>query len=283
MMIVAGVAVAGAAGLFGRSTTLAEPQAPAGPFVQPPLPFLDPELAPTISSRTVALHYGKHHGSYYANLNTLTKDTKYETMKLPEVVVEANQEIDRRIFNNAGQAWNRELYWQQFTPGGAKAPSGRLSQMIDGVFGSVDAMKAKLKTDSAAVFGSGWGWLAQDGDKLTIITTSGGDGPLTKNLTALIGIDVWEHAYYLDYENRRADHIQAVLDNIINWDVVVLVCWRRSPRQGRGWGVAGQAHQALSRLATASHPQPEPNTAVLSVFSFAFMASTEPNTSLIIW
>jgi superoxide dismutase, Fe-Mn family len=84
----------------------------------------------------------------------------------------------------------------------------------------VDAMKAKLKTDSTAVFGSGWGWLAQDGDNLTIITTSGGDGPLTKNLTALIGIDVWEHAYYLDYENRRADHIQAVLDNIINWDVV---------------------------------------------------------------
>ena len=130
------------------------------------------------------------------------------------------QETDRRIFNNAGQAWNHELYWQQFTPGGAKAPSGRLSQMINEVFGSVDAMKAKLKTDSTAVFGSGWGWLAQDGDKLTIITTSGGDGPLTKNLTALIGIDVWEHAYYLDYENRRADHIQAVLDNIINWDVV---------------------------------------------------------------
>ena len=220
MMMVAGAAVAGAAGLLGCSTTVVQAQAPAGPFVQPPLPFPEPQLAPTISDRTVTLHYGKHHASYYANLNTLTKDTKYETMKLPEVVVEANQETDRRIFNNAGQAWNHELYWQQFTPGGAKAPSGRLSQMIDEVFGSVDAMKAKLKTDSATVFGSGWGWLAQDGDKLTIITTSGGDGPLTKNLTALIGIDVWEHAYYLDYENRRADHIQAVLDNIINWDVV---------------------------------------------------------------
>jgi Fe-Mn family superoxide dismutase len=161
MMMVAGAAVAGATGLFGRSATLAEAQAPAGPFVQPPLPFRDPELAPTISSRTVALHYGKHHASYYA------KDTKYEAMKLPEVVVEANQESDRRIFNNAGQAWNHELYWQQFRPGGAKASSGRLSQMINQVFGSVDAMKAKLKTDSTAVFGSGWGWLAQDGDKLT--------------------------------------------------------------------------------------------------------------------
>jgi superoxide dismutase, Fe-Mn family len=154
IMVVAGAAVAGAAGLLGRGTTLVQAQAPAGPFLQPPLPFLQPQLAPTISNRTVTLHYGKHHASYYANLNTLTKDTKYETMKLPEVVVEANQETDRRIFNNAGQAWNHELYWQQFTPGGAKEPSGRLSQMINELGGRHEG-KAEDRQHGGIRFGLG--------------------------------------------------------------------------------------------------------------------------------
>jgi Fe-Mn family superoxide dismutase len=196
------------------------PAAPAGPFKQPPLPFHEAQLAPTIGTRTVQLHYGRHHASYYANLNNLTKDTKYASMQLPEIIVEANKETDRRIFNNAGQAWNHELYWEQLKPGGAKAPGGKLAEMISASFGSLDDMKKKLQADTTAVFGSGWGWLAQDGDKLTIITTPGGDGPLTRNMNALIGIDVWEHAYYLDYESRRGDHIAAVLNNIINWDVV---------------------------------------------------------------
>ena len=199
----------------------AAPPAPAaGPFKQPPLPFPDPELAPTISARTVAIHYGRHHASYYANLNNLTKDTKYVTMKLPEVILDANKETDRRIFNNAGQAWNHELYWEQFRPGGAKAPGGKLAGMIAASFGTLEAMKAKLKADATAVFGSGWGWIAQDGDKLVVVTTAGGDNPITRNMTPLLGLDVWEHAYYLDYENRRPDHIQAVVDNIVNWDVV---------------------------------------------------------------
>jgi len=222
-MIASVAAVAAASDLIRRGTTLAQaqaPAAPAGPFVQPPLPFLEPQLAPTISNRTVTLHYGRHHASYYANLNNLTKDTKFTTMKLPELIVEANKETDRRIFNNAGQAWNHELYWAQFKPGGAKAPTGKLLEMIGAAFGSLDQMKMKLKADTAAVFGSGWGWLAQDGTKLTSVTTVGGDNPITKNMTPLLGIDVWEHAYYLDYENRRPDHIQAVLDNIVNWDVV---------------------------------------------------------------
>jgi Fe-Mn family superoxide dismutase len=222
-MIASVAAVVAASDLIRRGTTLAQaqaPAAPAGPFVQPPLPFLEPQLAPTISNRTVTLHYGRHHASYYANLNNLTKDTKFATMKLPELIVEANKETDRRIFNNAGQAWNHELYWAQFKPGGAKAPTGKLLAMIDAAFGSLDQMKMNLNADTAAVFGSGWGWLAQDGTKLTSVTTVGGDNPITKNMTPLLGIDVWEHAYYLDYENRRPDHIQAVLDNIVNWDAV---------------------------------------------------------------
>ncbi len=198
----------------------AAPAPPAGPFKQPPLPFHESVLAPAIGARTVTLHYGRHHASYYANLNNLTKDSKYAAMQLPQIIVEANKETDRRIFNNAGQAYNHELYWEQFKPGGAKAPVGKLAEMINAAFGNLDEMKKKLQGDATGVFGSGWGWLAQDGGKLTIITAPGGDGPLTKNMTPILGIDVWEHAYYLDYENRRGDHIKAVLDNIVNWDVV---------------------------------------------------------------
>jgi Fe-Mn family superoxide dismutase len=214
------VATGAAAMLAAPYIRSAQAQA-AGPFKQPPLPFPDTALAPTIGSRTVNLHYNRHHASYYANLNTLTKGTKYEAMKLPQIIIEANKDTDRRIFNNAGQAYNHELYWEQFTPGGAKAPGNRLAALIGMSFGTMDNMKAKLQADSTSVFGSGWGWLAQDGDKLAIITAPGGDGPLTKNMTPLLGIDVWEHAYYLDYENRRGDHIKAVLDNIVNWDVVM--------------------------------------------------------------
>jgi Fe-Mn family superoxide dismutase len=193
---------------------------PEGPFKQPPLPFQEAQLAPVIGARTVTLHYGRHHASYYANLNTITKDTKYNTMTLEQIIVEGNKDTDRRFFNNAGQAWNHELYWAMLKPGGAKAPPTQLAQLINESFGSLDELKTKLVASAGAVFGSGWTWLIQDGSKLAILNTSGGDGPLTSGKTALLGVDVWEHAYYLDYENRRADHVKAVLDNIINWDVV---------------------------------------------------------------
>jgi Fe-Mn family superoxide dismutase len=208
-----------AATLPGVGSVLA--QAPAGPFVQPPLPFMEPQLAPTISNRTVTLHYSRHHAAYFTALNALTKDTKYAAMSLEQVIVESDKETDRRIYNNAAQAWNHNLYWAQFKPGGAKAPTGKLLDMINASFESFDKMKIKLKADATAVFGSGWGWLAQEGDKLVTVGTQGGANLLTQpNRTTLLGIDVWEHAYYLDYENRRPDHIQAVLDNIVNWDVV---------------------------------------------------------------
>jgi Fe-Mn family superoxide dismutase len=197
------------------------PTPPAsGPFKQPPLPFTEGALTPVIGARTVALHYGRHHASYYTNLNNITKDTPYASMALPKLVVEANKDKDRRFFNNAGQAWNHELYWEQFTPGGARAPEKRLLELISVTFGSLDEMKSKIVASAAIVFGSGWTWLAQDGGKLEIMNSAGGDGPLTSGKTALVAIDVWEHAYYLDYENRRPDHVKAVLDNIINWDVV---------------------------------------------------------------
>lgn len=218
--LVASAAAAAAATLPGARTVLAQAPAP-GPFVQPPLSFLEPQLAPTISNRTVTLHYARHHAAYFAALNALTKDTKFVSMTLEQVIVESDKETDRRIYNNATQAWNHNLYWATFKPGGAKAPGGKLLELINASFGSFDQMKIKLKGDTTAVFGAGWGWLAQEGDKLVTAGTIGGANLLTRpTMTTLIGIDVWEHAYYLDYENRRPDHIQAVLDNIINWDVV---------------------------------------------------------------
>ncbi len=220
--LLASAAAATAAATFAApAAVLAQaPAAPAGPFVQPPLPFLEPQLAPTISNRTVTIHYSRHGAAYFTALHNLSRGTKYASMKLEEVVVESDKETDRRIFNNAAQAWNHNFYWDTFKPGGAKGPSGRLAEMINASFGSFDQMKIKLKADTTAVFGAGWGWLAQDGDKLVVATTPGGGNLLPRNLPMLIGLDVWEHAYYLDYENRRPDHIQAVLDNIINWDVV---------------------------------------------------------------
>ncbi len=216
--LVASAAAAMAATLPKPRPAFAQAPAP-GPFVQPPLPFLEPQLAPTISNRTVTLHYGRHHAAYFTALNALTKDTKYVSMTLDQVVIESDKETDRRIYNNAAQAWNHNLYWATFKPGGAKAPGGKLLDMINASFGSFDQMKIKLKADTTSVFGSGWGWLAQDGDKLVVVSTLAGANLLSRNMTTLLGIDVWEHAYYLDYENRRPDHTQAVLDKIINWDV----------------------------------------------------------------
>src|SRR6202521_2786596 len=144
-----------------RARAPGAPAAPAGPFKQPPLPFHESQLAPTIGARTVTLHYGRHHASYYGNLNAVTKGTQYESMKLAEIIVEAANDADRRIFNNAGQAYNHELYWEQFKRGGAKAPCAKLADMINAAFGSLDNMKTKLQGDAVGVFGSGWGCVAR--------------------------------------------------------------------------------------------------------------------------
>jgi superoxide dismutase, Fe-Mn family len=221
-----GIALAQAAGQESQPVagpvpaSAASPVGSAGPFVQPSLPFQEGDLMPFIGQRTVALHYRRHHASYYNNLNIITKGTKYAEMKLEQIIVEGFKDEDRNFFNNAGQAWNHERYWETLKPGSAKVPSGRLAQLIYDNFGSFGEMKTKMVNSAANVFGSGWTWLVQDGSRLSILNTSGGDGPLTSGKTALLGIDVWEHAYYLDYENRRPEHVQVMLDNLVNWDVV---------------------------------------------------------------
>jgi Fe-Mn family superoxide dismutase len=198
----------------------AAPAIPSGPYKQPPLPFEQNALEPVIGERTVALHYLRHHASYYNNLNVITPGTKYEKMTLEQIIIEGEHDVDKRFFNSAGQAWNHERYWESLKPGGAKMPGGRLAQLIYDNFGSLADLKEKMIVSSANLFGSGWTWLVQNGSKLSVLNTNGGDGPLTFGKTALLGIDVWEHAYYLDYENRRPEHVKAVLDKLVNWDVV---------------------------------------------------------------
>ena len=191
------------------------------PFAQPPLPYDTAALAPVISPRTVELHYGRHHAGYYRNLNALVEDTELAAMPLEEIVAVTRGNDDQQaVFNNAGQAWNHNIYWAQMTPGGASAPSGRLAAAIDAAFGNFDAFKDAFTTSAGRVFGSGWCWLVQTDAGLGILGTSNAENPVGRDVTTLMGIDVWEHAYYLDYENRRSEHVRAVLDSLVNWDYV---------------------------------------------------------------
>ena len=154
-------------------------------------------------------------------LNTLSEGTDFADMELENVVKGSFSNADtQKIFNNAGQAWNHILYWNQMQPGGADEPTGRLASMIDGAFGDMDSFKDQFTTASVGVFGSGWCWLVEEDGGLAIMGTPNAENPLAHGKHALMGVDVWEHAYYLDYQNLRADHVKAVLNNLINWDFV---------------------------------------------------------------
>jgi superoxide dismutase, Fe-Mn family len=195
----------------------------AAAFELPKLPFAEDALQPTISARTVSLHYGKHHKQYFDKLNELVRGTPYASMKLEEIVRRtSSQQADKekKIFNNAGQAWNHVTYWDQMVPGGAKEPKGKLADDINREFGSFQEFKDKFADASEAVFGTGWVWLTRRNGSLAIVGYEDAGSPLAFDHMPLMGIDVWEHAYYLDYENRRREHVKAVLDKLINWDVV---------------------------------------------------------------
>jgi Fe-Mn family superoxide dismutase len=189
----------------------------AAPFKQPDLPYAEDSLAPAISARTVGLHYGKHHAGYFKKLNTLVEKTPYADLSLEEVIIRANKDGDTAIFNNAAQAWNHNLYWQQFK-GGPAAPKGEFLQAIESSFGGFEELKKKMTAEGDNVFGTGWVWLVKDGDKLSIAGMQDAGDPLADGKKALVGIDVWEHAYYLDYENRRPEHVTAVLSKLVNWE-----------------------------------------------------------------
>jgi superoxide dismutase, Fe-Mn family len=216
-------------GFAGGAAALAMPsivraQAAAPPkFPQPALPYDFTALSPTIGAQTVELHFSRHHAGQYATMNRLIVGRRYADMtSVAQIVQQASLvPADVAVFNNAGQALNHDLYWRQFIPGGAKEPSGALKAKIDSDLGGLDKCKADLITVCNGVFGSGWGWIAQAPDgKLVLMGTANGDNPVTKNHTPILGVDVWEHAYYLDYQNRRGDHVKAVLDTLVNWSVV---------------------------------------------------------------
>ncbi|MDD5129365.1 MAG: superoxide dismutase [Candidatus Omnitrophica bacterium] len=188
-------------------------------YVLLPLPYAQNALEPVISENTISFHYGKHYKGYVDNLNKLVAGTELAGMSLEEIIIATSGKADKTaIFNNASQAWNHAFYWNSLAPeGGGEVPS-TLKVKIEASFGSVDACKKELAAAATSQFGSGWAWLVLDGDKLKVVKTGNADSPLTKGMKPLLTIDVWEHAYYLDYQNRRADYVNAVIDKLINWD-----------------------------------------------------------------
>nr|WP_199066277.1 superoxide dismutase [Chromobacterium sp. ASV5] len=208
----------------GTLTALALPAVPAiarasSAQTLPPLPYALDALAPAISAQTLGFHYGKHHKAYLDNLNKLIAGRDYADLALEDIIARsARQAGDAAVFNNAAQLWNHTFYWRSLRPRGGGAPPQALREKIEAAFGSVDACKQQLAGAALSQFGSGWAWLAQDGDQLRVVKTGNADTPLTTGLTPLLTVDVWEHAYYLDYQNRRADYVGAVLDKLINWE-----------------------------------------------------------------
>ena len=194
------------------------------PLSQPALPFAEADLAPVISAKTVGLHYGKHHKAYYDKLNTLAAGTRYADMELDRIIIESarsKEAADVKIFNNAAQAWNHVAYWDQFVPGGPNRPGAEIATAINEGFGDYEGFIQRAITVSDEVFGTGWVWLTRDDqNKLALIGYEDGKSPIAVGRPAYLGIDLWEHAYYLDYENRKADHMRAVLDELVNWRVV---------------------------------------------------------------
>lgn len=191
------------------------------PHILPPLPYRESELEPYISKQTVDLHYGKHHQAYITNLNNLLKGNPLEGKPLEEVVKAAHGKPDMvGIFNNGGQAWNHNIYWPSLKPkGGGGKPTGALAEKINSDLGGYDKFQELFKAAATSQFGSGWAWLMINKDKkLEVIKTTNAESPLVKGGHALLGLDVWEHAYYLDYQNRRPDYVQAFLDHLLNWD-----------------------------------------------------------------
>lgn len=185
-------------------------------YTLPELPYAADALAPAITRETVEYHYGKHERAYIDNLNRLIKDTDYENMELEDII----RKSDGPLFNNAAQAWNHIFYFFSFSPDGAKEPVGRLRQAIDNQFGSFDEFKRQFEEAGVGLFGSGWVWLAEDKEgQLRIVKTPNAGNPLTDGLIPLLTFDVWEHAYYIDYRNRRADALKAWW-TIVDWDVV---------------------------------------------------------------
>lgn len=190
-------------------------------FELPALPYAQDALEPHISANTLSFHHGKHHNTYVTNLNNLVKDTDLAGKSLEEIVkAVAGDAAKAGVFNNAAQVWNHTFYWHSMSPNGGGAPSGAIAAKIDEDFGSYDKFVEEFKAAATTQFGSGWAWLVLDGGKLKVTKTANADSPIAHGQTPLLTIDVWEHAYYLDFQNRRPDYIATFLDSLVNWDFV---------------------------------------------------------------
>jgi Fe-Mn family superoxide dismutase len=187
----------------------------------PLLPYAKDALAPYISANTLEFHYGKHHQAYVDNLNKLIAGTDLADKSLEDIIKSAAGDTAKvGIFNNAAQVWNHSFYWQCLKKAGGGAPTGAIASRINATWGNYDKFVEELKNAGTTQFGSGWAWLILDGKNLKITKTANADTPIAHSQKALLTIDVWEHAYYLDYQNRRPDYLSAVIKNLINWDFV---------------------------------------------------------------
>jgi superoxide dismutase, Fe-Mn family len=190
-------------------------------FELPPLPYPKNALEPHISERTMDFHYGRHHQAYVTNLNNLVKDQPLERQSLEEIIAATYKDSSKTgVFNNAAQVWNHTFFWHSMKPQGGGAPSGEITTAITRDCGGLDKFKEQFKAAAVGQFGSGWAWLVADRGQLKIVPTPNAVNPLAEGQTALLTCDVWEHAYYLDYQNRRPDFVQTFLDHLINWEFV---------------------------------------------------------------
>jgi len=207
---------AGAAGVAAAINMGLPASALGEPVSQPPLPFADTALEPHITARTLSFHYGKHHAGYVRKTNAIITGTAMENWPLEKIVKESIR-TDANLYNNAAQVWNHTFYWNCMKPGGGGQPPAKLLRMMESSFGSFEGCIAALKKASGH-FASAWAWLVVDDGKLRAISTPDADTPLAHGVTPILTIDLWEHAYYLDYQNRRGDYVDAFLTHLVNWD-----------------------------------------------------------------
>ena len=190
-------------------------------FELPSLPYASDALAPYMSSETLDFHHGKHHQTYVTNLNNLVKDSDMQDASLEDIVIKSSKDSSMAgIFNNAGQHWNHILFWQCMKPNGGGAMPSELENRISSDFGSVDQFKEAFVQAGTTQFGSGWAWLAIDNGKLVVTKSANASNPLVEGMKPILGCDVWEHSYYIDYRNKRPDYLKAFLDNMVNWEFV---------------------------------------------------------------
>ena len=190
-------------------------------FELPSLPYANDALAPYMSSETLDFHHGKHHQTYVTNLNNLVKDTDMQDSSLEEIVVKSSKDSSMAgIFNNAGQHWNHILFWQCMKPNGGGSMPSELESRITSALGGIDQFKEAFIQAGTTQFGSGWAWLAIDNGKLVVTKSPNASNPLVDGMKPILGCDVWEHSYYIDYRNKRPDYLKAFLDSLVNWEFV---------------------------------------------------------------